>query len=762
MKQPRTYGTGTGARSRAAPARYGAAVIALALACAALLSLPRIAHAASYTLVETDDWTAVPASTINLDTPLLGDPDSVSVTGDDLLWCDADTKIDGQDIESLVTDNGNNASVSSGLFVAKSTTTDSTVTYDGTATLTWKNVGVDADGDRVDVSIKVSNVKLKSESEYVSNEEYASVISVKSDDGTNDIPIGTIIAGTYARSVRRPVNIDEASATYTVSFTKTGTSEAASGRYLFFVSDIDIYNSNDVCESITLKSGFNSTVYTYDPSYVVVSNGNSTFSADLTRTNGWADGDDESAMCATSTSGTFTFSWGGTGSTGSYLFSEMPHTTITSSAGSGGTIDPEGETTAWWKNDFTYTITPSTGYKISDVMVDGKSVGAVGSYTFETVTSEHTIKATFERITYTVEFDANGGSGSMSSKTYTYGTSYTLPANTFTRTGYTFTGWNTEDDGSGASYSNKASVKNLTSTDGGTVTLYAQWEANTYTVVFDANGGSGSMSSKTYTYGTSYTLPANTFTRTGYTFTGWNTKSSGSGTSYSDEATVKNLTSTDGGTVTLYAQWKANTYTVTYEPNADGDDVTGMPDDTDLTYDTEGTVPDDEPERRGYDFTGWNTEEDGSGTSYEPGDTIVDLTSEDGGTVPFYAQWEAIISVRVPTTVACCIMADGTVVAPSGYAIENLSVVDVETSSIEGTDVYEGTETYLYQGNELVFSTSEKASTPITIAAEAESVGLEWQVADMDADEDAELLAAALEDPVAICDVTFTFQESEG
>ena len=682
MKQPRTYGTGTGARSRAAPARYGAAVIALALACAALLSLPRIAHAASYTLVETDDWTAVPASTINLDTPLLGDPDSVSVTGDDLLWCDADTKIDGQDIESLVTDNGNNASVSSGLFVAKSTTTDSTVTYDGTATLTWKNVGVDADGDRVDVSIKVSNVKLKSESEYVSNEEYASVISVKSDDGTNDIPIGTIIAGTYARSVRRPVNIDEASATYTVSFTKTGTSEAASGRYLFFVSDIDIYNSNDVCESITLKSGFNSTVYTYDPSYVVVSNGNSTFSADLTRTNGWADGDDESAMCATSTSGTFTFSWGGTGSTGSYLFSEMPHTTITSSAGSGGTIDPEGETTAWWKNDFTYTITPSTGYKISDVMVDGKSVGAVGSYTFETVTSEHTIKATFERITYTVEFDANGGSGSMSSKTYTYGTSYTLPANTFTRTGYTFTGWNT--------------------------------------------------------------------------------KSSGSGTSYSDEATVKNLTSTDGGTVTLYAQWKANTYTVTYEPNADGDDVTGMPDDTDLTYDTEGTVPDDEPERRGYDFTGWNTEEDGSGTSYEPGDTIVDLTSEDGGTVPFYAQWEAIISVRVPTTVACCIMADGTVVAPSGYAIENLSVVDVETSSIEGTDVYEGTETYLYQGNELVFSTSEKASTPITIAAEAESVGLEWQVADMDADEDAELLAAALEDPVAICDVTFTFQESEG
>lgn len=681
MKQPGPDGTGTGARSRAAPARYGATVIALALACAALLSLPRTAHAASYTLVETDDWTAVPASTINLDTPLLGDPDSVSVTGDDLLWCDADTKIDGQDIESLVTDNGNNASVSSGLFVAKSTTTDSTVTYDGTATLTWKNVGVDADGDRVDVSIKVSNVKLKSESEYVSNEEYASVISVKSDDGTNDIPIGTIIAGTYARSVRRPVNIDEASATYTVSFTKTGTSEAASGRYLFFVSDIDIYNSNGVCESITLKSGFNSTVYTYDPSYVVVSNGNSTFSADLTRTNGWADGDDESAMCATSTSGTFTFSWGGTGSTGSYLFSEMPHTTITSSAGSGGTIDPEGETTAWWKNDFTYTITPSAGYKISDVVVDGKSVGAVGSYTFETVTSEHTIKATFERITYTVEFDANGGSGSMSSKTYTYGTSYTLPANTFTRTGYTFTGWNT--------------------------------------------------------------------------------RSSGSGTSYSDEATVKNLTSTDGGTVTLYAQWDPNTYTVTYEPNAD-DDVTGMPDDTDLTYDAEGTVPDDEPERKGYDFTGWNTEEDGSGTSYEPGDTIINLTDEDGGTVPVYAQWEVIISVRVPTTVACCIMADGTVVAPSGYAIENLSVVDVKTSSIEGTDVYEGTETFLYQGDELVFSTSEKASTPITIAAEAESIGLEWQVADMDAVKDAELLTAALEDPVAICDVTFTFQESEG
>ena len=57
-------------------------------------------------------------------------------------------------------------------------------------------------------------------------------------------------------------------------------------------------------------------------------------------------------------------------------------------------------------------------------------------------------------------------------------------------------------------------------------------------------------------YGTSYTLTANGFSKTGYTFTGWNTSANGSGTSYADQASVSNLTMTNGETVTLYAQWE--------------------------------------------------------------------------------------------------------------------------------------------------------------------------------------------------------------
>lgn len=83
--------------------------------------------------------------------------------------------------------------------------------------------------------------------------------------------------------------------------------------------------------------------------------------------------------------------------------------------------------------------------------------------------------------------------------------------------------------------------------------IYSAW--NTYTVAYNANGGEGSTASSSHTYGTAKKLTANGFVRIGYSFAGWNTKADGSGTSYSDGQSVKNLTSTNGATVTLYAQW---------------------------------------------------------------------------------------------------------------------------------------------------------------------------------------------------------------
>ncbi|MBW8041264.1 MAG: hypothetical protein FVQ85_14845 [Planctomycetes bacterium] len=83
--------------------------------------------------------------------------------------------------------------------------------------------------------------------------------------------------------------------------------------------------------------------------------------------------------------------------------------TITASAGSGGTIDPSGSTQVNSGGAQTYIITPNTGYSISDVLVDGSSVGAVSSYSFTNVTDNHTIAASFATDAYTITASAGSG-----------------------------------------------------------------------------------------------------------------------------------------------------------------------------------------------------------------------------------------------------------------------------------------------------------------------------------------------------------------
>lgn len=131
----------------------------------------------------------------------------------------------------------------------------------------------------------------------------------------------------------------------------------------------------------------------------------------------------------------------------------------------------------------------------------------------------------------------------------------TVSANTPTRTGYTFNGYNTSSDGtSGTNYASSASIT-LTSD----VTLYAKWTANTYAVTYDGNGNTGGSvpDSQTKTHGTDLTLRTNvnTLTKTGYTFAGWNTNSSGTGTNYSSGGTYSG-----NAALTLYAKWSAISY----------------------------------------------------------------------------------------------------------------------------------------------------------------------------------------------------------
>lgn len=168
---------------------------------------------------------------------------------------------------------------------------------------------------------------------------------------------------------------------------------------------------------------------------------------------------------------------------------------------------------------------------------------------------------------YTVHFDKNkdAASGTMADQSFTYDQG-SLNANAFTCTGYIFNGWNTEANGSGASYTDQQAIPNVTATNDAAVTLYAQWTPISYTVHFDANYDnngiviSGTMSDQTLTYDQG-ALNANAFERTGYTFTGWNTQSDGSGATYTDQQVSPNVTATNGATVTLYAQWDITPWT---------------------------------------------------------------------------------------------------------------------------------------------------------------------------------------------------------
>ncbi len=160
---------------------------------------------------------------------------------------------------------------------------------------------------------------------------------------------------------------------------------------------------------------------------------------------------------------------------------------------------------------------------------------------------------------YAIAFYRNGATdGTMYNELFYYDEAKALTTCAYTRTGYHFNGWNTQADGLGTAYTDGQEVKNITAEHNATVTLYAQWTANTYTVHFDpVIPVNGTMADMTLTYDQEATaLTKNAFSTTTGQWLRWNTERDGSGTNYEDEQEVQNLTAEQGGTVTLYAQWR--------------------------------------------------------------------------------------------------------------------------------------------------------------------------------------------------------------
>lgn len=148
------------------------------------------------------------------------------------------------------------------------------------------------------------------------------------------------------------------------------------------------------------------------------------------------------------------------------------------------------------------------------------------------------------KTSYTVSYNANGGSGAPSSQTKWYGETLTLSTTQPTRTGYTFDGWNTNASGTGTDYS-----VGDTYTANSALTLYAKWTPITYTVSYNANGGTNAPSSQTKTHGIDLTLTSDTPTRSGFNFIGWATSSEGA-VAYSPSGTYST-----NANVELYAVW---------------------------------------------------------------------------------------------------------------------------------------------------------------------------------------------------------------
>ncbi len=246
-------------------------------------------------------------------------------------------------------------------------------------------------------------------------------------------------------------------------------------------------------------------------------------------------------------------------------------------------------------NPETYTVETDT-FSLSEPAKTGYTFSGWTTPTNSTPTKSVTVtKGSIGDLTYTANWQVNSHKVTYTvdgadkySENANYGAEVTLKADE-TKTGYTFSGWNV----TGAT-----AVEDKFTMPDNDVTISGTFAANTYTVKFDVNGGDGEMADQSFTYDAEQALTANTFTKTGYTFSGWKNGN----TTYADKENVKNLTAEANGVVTLVAQWNVNQYTITFDlngvPAASIDPITA-------DYGTEVNVPAD-PECEGYIFNEWD------------------------------------------------------------------------------------------------------------------------------------------------------------
>ena len=291
--------------------------------------------------------------------------------------------------------------------------------------------------------------------------------------------------------------------------------------------------------------------------------------------------------------------------------------------------------------DMTYTGHTFVGWYDNENLT-GSPVTAIGG----TETGNKEYWAKWEANAYTVTLNTNGGTINSGNVTeYTYGVGATLPtAGDMTYTGHTFVGWYDNENLTGSP------VTAISNTETGNKEYWAKWEANTYTVTLNTNGGTINSGNVTgYTYGVGATLPtADDMTYTGHTFVGWYDNENLTG----DPVTA--IGGTEMGNKEYWAKWEINQYTITVKPENGKADITITQD-----YGTPITAPAD-PTREGYTFAGWDKAipatmpaENLTITAHWSLDTYSITYNLDGGTASgnpdFYTVESSTITLNPPT-----------------------------------------------------------------------------------------------------------------
>ena len=256
---------------------------------------------------------------------------------------------------------------------------------------------------------------------------------------------------------------------------------------------------------------------------------------------------------------------------------------------------------------------------------DGSGTGYDNRETFlYTIEGPLTLYAIWSVADYTITFNSNDGFGGTADQTVNFNTIVTLGQNSFNRPGWTFTGWSLFPSGFGLSIPDGQVFRYLIP---GNLTLYAQWEPNNYVIIYDANGGTGTMANTLVTFNTNVALAPNGFARDGYAFSHWEDAAGGvyaSGRTFDPYLLDSDLV--------LIAQWTPITYYIIYSANGGA----GVMADTPAVFDAFVTLDPYLFALDGYIFVGWNTVADGSGMPFADGMNVLYNTV---GNLTLYAQW---------------------------------------------------------------------------------------------------------------------------